>query len=154
MAKEVERKFLVANDSWKDLVSESIDILQAYISHRVEGTVRLRLANNKAYLTLKGRTNGIERHEWEYEIPFKDGSEMIENKIYEGDYISKTRNFVRYENLNWEVDVFHGSLEGLILAEIELPDSDTPIELPPFIGEEVSGDPRYFNSNLLKHFGS
>lgn len=148
MAKEVERKFLVANDSWKQFVVSSDNFLQAYLTHRINGTVRLRVCNQSAFITIKGRTHVIERHEWEYEIPLNDALEMIHNKIYQGQYIEKTRYYVDFEGYRWEIDQFHGRHEGLVLAEIELPHADADIPLPPFIGKEVSHDPRYFNSNL------
>lgn len=148
MATEIERKFLVSNDFWKHHIIHSQKIIQAYISHRPEGIVRLRICNEKAYLTLKGKNNGLIRHEWEYEIPVKNAYEMLESKIYEGDYLEKTRYKVLYDNLTWEIDEFHGRYKGLVLAEIELADADEQISLPPFVGKEVSHDPRYFNSNL------
>ena len=151
MAKEIERKFLVKNDEWRKFVVSSENFLQAYISHRVNGIVRLRITDTKAFITIKGRTKGIERHEWEYEIPVSDAREMLENRIYQGKYIEKTRYIVNCDGYCWEVDVFHGRHEGLILAEIEIPEADHNLALPSFIGKEVSHDPRYFNSNLNKN---
>lgn len=150
MGKEIERKFLVANDCWKNHIERKYNFLQAYISHRREGIVRLRICDNKAYLTIKGITIGIERHEWEYEIPITDALEMLHNNICEGDYLEKTRYIVKYEGYTWEIDEFHGKLEGLVLAEIELNCSQDCPPLPLFIGEEVSGNPKYFNSVLNK----
>lgn len=148
MALEIERKFLVSNDSWKASVIGSSKFIQAYLSHRPEGIVRLRITDGKAFLTIKGKTRGVKRHEWEYEIPLKDAYEMLENEIYEGSYLEKTRYFVEYMGEKWEVDEFHGKHEGLVLAEIELPEIDSKFTIPPFVGKEVSNDPRYFNSNL------
>ena len=150
MAKEIERKFLIADDSWKKYVIKSEKYIQAYISHRPDGIVRLRMSNDKAYLTVKGRTTGIERHEWEYELPFSDAMEMLHAGVCEGGYIEKTRHIIDYRGHTWEVDEFHGRHEGLLLAEIELSSPKTEIDLPPFIGREVSHDPHYFNSNLNK----
>lgn len=148
--KEIERKFLVTNDSWRPYVTRTTHFIQAYLSHRPEGIVRLRICNDNAFLTIKGKTTGIERHEWEYPIPLNDALEMMNNKVYEGKFIEKTRYIVETNGLKWEIDEFHGRHEGLILAEIELPDSNVQIELPNFVGKEVSNDPRYFNSNLNK----
>lgn len=154
MAAEIERKFLVANDSWRDMARASMNITQAYISHRPDGIVRLRLTDSKAWLTVKGRTRGISRNEWEYEIPIEDAREMIDHHIYEGSYLSKTRYLVDYKGRTWEIDEFHKGLKGLVLAEVELPSVETEVELPPFIGEEVSGNPEYYNSNLMKKLTS
>lgn len=149
MAFEIERKFLLANDSWKSYVVSSSHLVQAYISHRHEGVVRLRIVDDAvARLTIKGKTDGIQRHEWEYDIPVQDAHNMIAQGVIEGDYIEKTRHTVEYDGFMWEIDIFHGRHEGLMLAEIELPSADAPIALPPFIGREVSHDPRYFNSAL------
>lgn len=148
MAKEIERKFLLINDSWKQYVVKSTRIIQAYLSHRHEGIVRLRIYGDKAFLTIKGKTIGIERHEWEYEIPVKDAMEMLDLKVYENSFIEKTRHIVKYDNEIWEIDEFHGRHQGLILAEIETPYTGYVVKIPPFIGKEVSDDPQYFNSNL------
>lgn len=148
MAIEIERKFLVKDDSWKQYVVKSTRFIQAYLSHRPEGTVRLRILEDKAFLTVKGKTAGIKRPEWEYEIPIEDAIRMFDSKVYEGEYLEKTRNIVVYKGAVWEVDVFHGRHDGLVLAEIELEDTEIYPELPPFVGREVSDDPRYFNSNL------
>lgn len=148
MSKEIERKFLVNNDSWKNYVVGMEHLIQAYITHRINGTVRLRICDTKAFITIKGRTKGIERHEWEYEIPIEDAREMLANRIYQGKYIEKTRYYLNFNGYRWEIDVFHGRHEGLVMAEIELPDSYHVLQLPSFIGKEVSHDPRYFNSNL------
>ena len=148
MAQEIERKFLLANDSWKEHVVSSTRMIQAYLSHRPEGIVRLRLCGEKAYLTIKGMTIGIKRNEWEYEIPVTDAYEMLDDKVYEGSYLEKTRYIVEYMGHKWEIDEFHGRLQGLVTAEIELDCADKDIPLPPFIGKEVSHDPRYFNSSL------
>lgn len=150
MAKEIERKFLVANDGWKAYVTGRKHFLQAYLSHRPEGIVRLRICDNVAYLTVKGKTIGIERCEWEYTIPLKDAYEMLKHRVYEGKYLEKTRYIVEYRGETWEIDEFHGRHEGLVLAEIELPSTEYVLDIPPFIGKEVSHDPRYFNSNLNK----
>lgn len=148
MAKEIERKFLVTDDSYLAMASESHDIRQAYISSRREATVRVRVKDSSAYLTVKGPNNGAIRDEWEYPIPVADAVEMME-RLTDGRFLHKTRYIVDYEGLPWEVDVFHGALSGLCVAEVEVPAADTPLTLPPFIGREVTGNADYYNSNLL-----
>ncbi len=147
MAKEIERKFLVCNDSYRDMATIRIPILQGYISRRPEGTVRVRIFGDKAYITVKGKNRGCIRSEWEYEIPIADAQAMLA-EVTEGSILEKERLVVPYQGHQWEIDVFHGRFEGLVTAEIELPDEYETFETPSFIGEEVTGDPRYFNSNL------
>ncbi len=149
MAKEIERKFLVVNDGYKDLATNSVALCQGYISRRPEGTVRVRLSDNRAWLTVKGRNSGSVRDEWEFEIPVTVAAEMI-TSCSEGTPLSKRRYFVpaAEDGLCWEVDEFDGTHAGLVVAEIELPAADTPFTLPPFVGREVTGDPRYYNSSL------
>lgn len=147
MAKEIERKFLVTDSSYEALASKSVRIMQGYLCRRPESTVRVRIAGSNAWLTVKGRNHGIIRDEWEYPIPADDARAMLE-KCADGNVIEKTRFFVPFGNRQWEIDRFGGRLEGLTLAEVELPSAECPVELPPFVGEEVSGDPRYYNSNL------
>lgn len=143
MAKEIERKFLVSDTSIIDKCDRSVYIRQAYLSDRPESTVRVRIFGEQAFITIKSKNIGISRHEWEYEIPLKDAREILE-KCHTTGTIEKTR----YICGRWEIDIFHGRLEGLALAEIEMHDADEQIELPAFIGKEVSGDNRYFNSCL------
>lgn len=151
MSKEIERKFLVTDISGMIAMATShSEIRQAYICDKPESTVRVRTRDSKAYITLKGKGNAISRDEWEYEIPYNDAIEMVD-KLCGGFSIEKTRYIVPFNGLNWEVDIFHGFHKGLVLAEIELPDENYSIEsFPPFIGKEVSGDPRYYNSNLSR----
>lgn len=147
MAKEIERKFLVKNSSFMDISDSRRDIKQGYISRRPEGTVRVRICGDKAFLTVKGRNKGAVRDEWEYQVPVEDAMQMLA-RCTEGNVIEKTRYIVPFGGLKWEIDVFHGAHEGLVVAEIELPAPDTPFTQPPFIGREVTGDQRYYNSNL------
>lgn len=147
MAKEIERKFLVKNTSFVEMASDVVHIRQAYLSRKPESTVRVRLWGDKAFLTVKGITAGATRDEWEYPIPVVDANDMIA-RITDGTVIDKTRYIVDYAGMRWEVDEFHGVHEGLIVAEVELRSETQPITLPPFVGEEVTGDPRYYNSNL------
>ncbi len=149
MAKEIEHKYLVTDDSYKLLATEAHAIVQGYISREVNGTVRVRIVGDKARLTIKGRTVGDTRSEFEYEIPLADAEEMLRT-LCPQPVISKTRHIVPYEGHTWEVDEFHGDLEGLTLAEIELPESIHSYALPPFVGRNVTGDPRYYNSALTQ----
>lgn len=147
MAKEIERKFLVKDDSYKCLAYAHSDIIQGYLSTDPDRNVRIRIADNCGYITIKTRNDGIVRDEWEFKIPFADAKEIL--NVAATKIIDKTRYFIDAGNgLKWEVDDFHGSLSGLTIAEIELPSSETTFEKPSFIGEDISGDPRFFNSNL------
>ncbi|MBD2342462.1 CYTH domain-containing protein [Calothrix sp. FACHB-156] len=149
MAVEIERKFLVRGDSWRNLAKGSLYI-QGYISTKKEATVRIRIVGNQAYLTIKGISFQYSRAEFEYPIPLEDAQEML-NNLCEQPLIEKTRYRIEYGNLIWEIDEFDGVNKGLILAEVELSHEQQQIELPIWIGEEVSDDPKYFNSNLIKH---
>ena len=143
---EIERKFLVIDDSFKESASDFIDIEQGYLSRRKESTVRIRVAGGKGFLTVKGITLGTRREEYEYEIPAEDARRML--MMCEGKIISKRRWLVPFDGHIWEVDEFKGSLAQLTVAEIELPLESASFRLPPFIGKEVTGDPEYYNSNL------
>ena len=143
MGKEIERKFLVKDNSYKKYVKRKMDMSQTYLSASPDSVVRLRLAGASAYLTIKSRTHGCERGEWEYPIPPDEASEIMTSCSCTP-VISKTRYIVG----RWEIDEFHGSLEGLTVAEIELDHAGEDFELPDFIGREVTGDPRYYNSML------
>lgn len=148
MAKEIERKFLVRDESYKTLATERRELVQAYLSADPKATVRVRIADGRGYLTVKGRNSGAVRDEWEYEIPARDAEEMIE-RCSSGTVITKTRHIIPAgKGLKWDVDEFHGAHEGLVVAEIELPDKETTFPLPEFIGREVTGDARYYNSSL------
>lgn len=144
MANEIERKYLVTSNEYISLAVDQKHIRQGYLSSRKEATVRIRISNDAAYVTVKGKNRGIERKEWEYRIPKADAEQMIE--LHEGIVIEKIRYIVPWQGKRWEIDEFKGKYEGLIVAEIELSSADEPFEIPPFIGREVSGDPRYYNS--------
>ncbi|MBD5308589.1 MAG: CYTH domain-containing protein [Bacteroides sp.] len=150
MGKEIERKFLVKPDTdMSQQADRSVKIIQGYLSTDPAATVRIRVVGNKGVITVKGKTNGIERSEWEYEIPAVDAEEMLEqcsNK--EVTVIKKTRYYCG----RWEIDEYHGDLNGLVTAEIELSSPEEKIDLPDWIEKEVSDDPRYFNS-MLARFG-
>lgn len=148
MAAEIERKFLVADDSWRD-GSRGVRIAQGYLSQDPDRTVRVRLAGEKAWITIKGRTQGITRAEFEYAIPPADARELL--GLCLPSVIDKTRHEIRHGGHVWEVDVFHGGNDGLIVAEVELSDENETPEMPPWVGEEVSDDARYFNSHLATH---
>lgn len=153
MAKEIERKFLVLNDSYESQAVASYEIAQGYLSTAPEATVRVRIRGDRAFLTVKGITVGAVRDEWEYEIPIGDARAMLE--CCGARILSKTRFIVPAQvpgcpDAVWEVDQFHGKLQGLVVAEIELPDADMPVRIPGFIGEEVTGDKRYYNSSLAE----
>ena len=146
---EIERKFLLKNDNWKKFVSKSIHIKQGYISTNPLSVVRIRITDSKAFLTLKGKGSGISRPEYEYEIPTQDAEEMF-NLFCSNSGLVKTRHIVEYKNHKFEIDEFGDRLKGLIFAEVEMNSEDEVIELPDWIGEEVTGNPKYFNSNLVK----
>ncbi|GAC1044330.1 CYTH domain-containing protein [Rhizobium sp. No.120] len=150
MAKEIERKFLVRGDHWRNLVSEKLILRQGYIASMADRSVRIRLTNDmKATLTIKiGKA--MTRDEFEYEIPLDEAEELLETAI--GLVIEKARHKVPFKGFTWEVDVFHGAHRGLVIAEVEMDnESDNP-ELPDWIGREVTGEYRYSNQALATQF--
>lgn len=150
MGKEIERKFLVTGSDYRAAATHHFYIRQGYISRRAEGTVRVRVIGKRGYLTVKGITRGAERTEWEYEIPLKDASQMLD-EVCTGNVIEKTRYIVAAGGgLRWEVDEFSApaKVRGLVVAEIELPSTDAAFARPEWVGEEVTGNPAYYNSNL------
>ncbi len=149
MAVEIERKFLIKNDLWRELVISSADLKQAYIANLANATVRVRIADDKAFLTIKGPTVGISRDEFEYAIPVEDAEAMLRMRS-NGVVIEKTRYKVRYINHIWDVDIFYGENDGLKLAEVELQTEDEGFHLPEWIGAEVTDDRRYANSHLAE----
>ena len=148
MAYEIERKYLLAGDDWKNLAEGTL-YRQGYLSTVKERTVRVRTIGEKAFLTIKGIMVGISRLEFEYEIPTDEANEILE-ELCEKPIIEKHRYKISYGGLVWEVDEFHGLNEGLVIAEVELESADQVIDLPDWVGEEVSGDPRYFNAALVR----
>lgn len=146
MGIEIERKFLVKDMSFKEIASGCTEIRQGYLSREPEHTVRVRTRGKSGYLTVKGKNKGMTRLEFEYEIPYEDAVKML--ALCVPPIIEKHRYLVDYAGCTWEVDCFHGLKEGLITAEIELPDECAEFLLPPFVGEEVTGNPQYYNSNL------
>jgi CYTH domain-containing protein len=148
MGKEIERKFLVKGDVWREL-AEGTRYRQGYLNSAKERVVRVRTINDKGFLTIKGITVGATRAEFEYEIPLDDTDFMLDN-LCEEFLIEKSRYKIPLGGFVWEVDEFFGKNDGLIVAEIELESEDQDFEKPDWIGDEVSSDPRYFNSNLTK----
>ncbi len=148
MGQEIERKFLVEGEGWR--IGEGVAYRQGYLNRAIERTVRVRRVGDKGYLTIKGATHGISRLEYEYEIPAEEAEELLD-ALCEKPLIEKTRYRIAWGELTWEVDEFAGENEGLVLAEIELPSEAYAFKRPAWLGEEVSGDPRYFNSNLVKN---
>lgn len=148
MAIEIERKFLVRGE-FKKLSVKKLEILQGYLSVDAARIIRLRIADKKAVLSVKAPAgkSGFSRNEWEFEIPFEEASEIL--KVSLPEIISKTRYLVPFGNHTFEVDVFHGKNEGLIIAEIELKSEEEFFEKPGWLGEEVTGKPEYYNSNLI-----
>jgi adenylate cyclase len=146
MPMEIERKFLVKGNGWRSSSRSNERLLQGYLSRGARATVRVRKAGSKTFLTIKGE-GGVTRPEFEYEIPPADAQAML-NELCEPPLIEKVRHEVDFAGLLWQVDVFAGDLAGLVLAEVELTSPDQPVELPPWLGKEVTGDPRYFNANL------
>lgn len=149
MATEIERKFLVSDNRYRQL-AEPISYRQGYISTAKEHIVRVRIKGEKASLTFKGATNGITRTEYEYEIPTAEAEQILE-QLCAKPIIEKERYKVEYDGLVWEVDEFHGPNEGLVVAEVQLDREDQEFSIPEWIGEEVSGEPKYFNSNLVQN---
>lgn len=148
MSKEIERKFLVRSSEYRDLAIRKKEMMQGYLSLDPDATVRVRIVDEEAFITVKSRNKGAVRNEWEYSIPVDEGTEMLKT-CCKSRLIEKTRYIVEAgDGLKWEIDEFHGSLDGLVIAEIELPEEDYPVILPEFVGKEVTGDPRYYNSSL------
>lgn len=149
MSVEIERKFLLRSNAWKAL-GESVSMRQGYLSTNPDRTVRVRIEGDAATLTIKGRSHGFSRGEWEYAIPLKDADALL-NDICERPLIEKTRTRVIHEGMVWEIDEFFSENQGLVVAEIELESETQAFAVPDWIGEEVTGDARYFNSSLLRH---
>ena len=150
MAQEIERKFLVAGD-FRPFVRKAIRITQGYLSSAPERTVRVRIKGEKGFITIKGKASesGASRFEWEKEIPVDEVRELL--KICEPGVIDKTRYLVDVGNHTFEVDEFYGDNEGLTVAEVELGSEDEAFEKPSWLGEEVTGDAKYYNSMLMKN---
>ena len=149
MALEIERKFKVANAGWQDSVTRSTCLRQGYLSTKPEATVRVRLENGVGTLTIKSKTRGISRSEFEYDIPSSEVTQLLQ--LCEGPLIEKIRHLVIIGEHTWEIDEFSGDNQGLIIAEIELSSEDESFKKPGWLGKEVSHDARYYNSSLVIH---
>jgi len=152
MGVEIERKFLVKNDSWRDDVESETHLVQGYLADGAgaRATVRVRVAVDAAFLTIKGTTPGIRRSEYEYPIPLADAQAMLRELVMHS-VIDKTRYRVRSGGRLWELDLFAGENAGLVMAELELGSEHEIFELPPWVGKDVSEDSRYYNANLVRN---
>ncbi|WP_332701149.1 CYTH domain-containing protein [Devosia sp.] len=152
MADEIERKFLVVSDAWRMLAQSSSLLRQGYLSSNAKATVRVRTWDDReARLTLKGAVRGMARAEYEYEIPMPDALEML--AMAEPHVLEKRRYLVPFGGLTWEIDVFEGRHAGLVIAEVELASQDQLVELPDWVGMEVTYDDRYYNASLSRADG-
>jgi adenylate cyclase len=147
MGIEIERKFLVNGEAWKDL-STGTTYRQGYLSTEKERTVRVRTINDKGFLTIKGLTRGASRAEFEYDILADDANQLLDELCLKP-LIEKKRYKIQHDGLIWEVDAFFGENDGLIVAEVELESEDQVFTKPEWVGAEVTGDPRYYNANLI-----
>lgn len=147
MPKEIERKFLLKNGDWR-AGAKGTFYKQGYLSTKKERTVRIRTNGREGFLTIKGPSSGASRLEFEYRIPLDDALEIME--LCEKPIIEKTRYIIEYGGMKWEIDEFEGVNKGLLLAEVELTHEDQKIDIPEWIGEEVTGNPDYYNASLIK----
>ena len=150
MAIEIERKFLVKSDLWKTSADPGTQYSQGYLVGSKNASVRIRIEGSKAYINIKSATIDITRQEYQYEIPLAEATEMLET-LCEKPLISKIRYHINHDSHLWEIDVFSGDNEGLIVAEIELDNVNEVFSKPEWLGQEVSDDVRYYNVNLVKH---
>lgn len=149
MGVEIERKFLVNDNKWRSL-GKGVLLRQGYLSSAPERVVRVRVEGESAMLTIKGRSTGATRNEWEYPIPLADAQALLDG-LCERPIIEKYRYRIAHDGMIWEVDEFLGENAGLVVAEIELASEEQVVAKPDWVGEEVTQDPRYFNANLLRH---
>mgnify|MGYP003392300878 CR=1 FL=1 len=150
MAIEIEHKFLLANDDWRDHIIRSVKYRQGYLSSQPTSSIRIRISDEHAWLNIKSATIGNHRHEYEYGIPLSDANEII-NNLCKKPLIEKIRHFVIEGGNTWEIDEFDGDNRGLIVAEIELSEIGKSFPKPHWLGEEVTHDLRYYNNNLTSH---
>lgn len=150
MAIEIERKFLLKDDSWRKMAEPAVQFCQGYLSESGPGSVRIRIEGEQANVNIKSATLDMQRMEYEYVIPIHDAREMLDQLCIKP-LIEKQRYHVHYKGKLWEIDVFGGDNQGLIVAEVELNDKEEVIELPAWTGEEVTDDTRYYNVCLIKH---
>ena len=147
MGEEIERKFLVSGEAWRE-TAEGTRYRQGFLSTELERTVRVRVAGTRGSITVKGKSVGARRAEFEYEIPVADAERMLDT-LCKRPLIEKVRYTLAIDAHTWEIDVFEGDNAGLVVAEIELRREDEAFERPEWVGDEVTDDPRYFNSNLV-----
>lgn len=146
---EIERKFLLSNDSWRDAVLRSTKLRDGILAFYDGRKIRIRFYDDKATLTVKGPRKGLARHEFEYEIPASDGLILLEQHC-KGEVVEKTRHHIRSGEHDWVVDEYHGLLDGVILAEVELPSEDATLDLPAWVGKEVTGIEKYRKVTMVK----
>lgn len=147
MAREIERKFLLAGDGWRAQVKSAHRLEQAYLARTGRLSARVRTIDAEhAFLTIKSAEPGMSRAEYEYEIPVADAEELM--RLRRGRLVEKTRHLVESGGLTWEIDIFAGALAGLQIAEIELPSEDAPFDRPDWLGREVTGEKAYYNADL------
>lgn len=147
---EIERKFLVDKNKWEEVKKDSgKTVQQKYLLAEPDKSIRVRIKGDKGYITLKGKSSGFTRNEYEYEIPLQDAGELMEH--FPGGLILKTRYKIMFGGKLWEVDEFRDANEGLIVAEIELKSEDESFELPEWVGQEITNDARYYNASLSKN---
>ena len=149
MAVEIERKFLLRNDDWR-LLAPGTRYCQGYLCNREDCTVRVRLAGDEAFLTIKGKREGGRTPEFEYPLPPDEAEEMLA-RLAQKPLIEKVRHAIPYEGLVWEVDEFFADNQGLVMAEVELSHPDQSFAKPAWVGEEVTGDPRFYNASLVRN---
>jgi len=150
MAIEIERKFLLKSDAWRQEADQGCVYKQGYLVGSKQASVRVRIEGDQAFLNIKSATLGIYRQEYEYPIPVSDADELLAT-LCEQPLIEKTRYHVNYGNHEWEIDVFAGENDGLIVAEVELEHEDSDFDKPTWLGDEVSEDPKYYNVSLVRH---
>lgn len=150
MATEIERKFLLVSDAWRQLVVRVETFRQGYLSNNPRASVRVRIANDTATLNIKGMTIGLQRPEYEYTIPLAEAAELLD-QLCERPLIEKTRHFVEFGGNLWEIDEFHGDNAGLVVAEVELDSPDQVIMMPTWAGKDVSHVERYYNVRLTQY---
>jgi adenylate cyclase len=147
---EIERKFLLADEGWREGVVRSSRIRQGYMGQADKASVRIRIQGASANINIKSATLGMRRQEYEYAIPLDEAEEMLDT-LCNRPQIDKTRFIVEYDGHTWEIDEFYGDNQGLLVAEVELGSEDEAFSRPAWLGDEVTEDPRYYNVNLIRH---
>ncbi len=150
MPLEIEHKFLLKNDAWRDAIDHSVYYKQGYLSSTEQNSIRVRISDSNAWLNIKSATIGNHRLEYEYEIPLSEADEILDQLCHKP-LIEKTRHFVKYADHLWEIDEFSGDNEGLIVAEVELGKLNEQFAIPNWVGQEVTEDIRYYNNQLTKN---